>query len=372
MIAISYRREDSMSIAGRLYDRLQTKFGKKNVFMDFDSIPPGVDFREHIHHTIQRSNLVIAVIGAGWLGKQAAGPRRIDDPNDFVHLEIACALKAQTPIIPVLVNNAQMPKPDELPSDIQGLAFRNAIPLDAGIDFHQHVDRLVAGIDKLAQGVRKRRGVIADSDTTGLHHVSDRPETRVGNGELRQKHWRRSNVWAGVAVILLAAAVALVTWRFAALRHTAGTGIFAYRNSAPNITSRPEKIVPESANKGIQTFIQAFVQDMASNDSTLQMRYYNNPCRFYDQTNISLSAVRKDVERDITAWKKRAYALLTQPVIRKTGTSEYTVTFEMAYTLEDPKPRSSGILAMSLTLKPDNTTFLITEIQKTVILGRKQ
>ena len=40
MIAISYRREDSISIAGRLYDRLQAKFGKKNVFMDFDSIPP--------------------------------------------------------------------------------------------------------------------------------------------------------------------------------------------------------------------------------------------------------------------------------------------------------------------------------------------
>src|SRR2546426_11660871 len=107
MIAISYRREDSISIAGRLYDRLQTKFGKKNVFMDFDSIPPGVDFREHIHHTIQRSNLVIAVIGAGWLGEQAAGSRRIDDPSDFVHLEIAYALKAQIPIIPVLVNNAQ-------------------------------------------------------------------------------------------------------------------------------------------------------------------------------------------------------------------------------------------------------------------------
>jgi len=149
-------------------------------------------------------------------------------------------------------------------------------------------------------------------------------------------------------------------------------------DNAPNVTSSPqlpekiEKIVPESPNKGIQTFIQAFVQDMASNDSTVQMRYYNNPCRFYDEANTSLPAVRKDIERDIAAWKKRAYALLKQPVIRKTGTSEYTVTFEMAYTLEDPKPRSSGILAMSLTLKPDNATFLITGIQKTVILGRKQ
>jgi hypothetical protein len=134
----------------------------------------------------------------------------------------------------------------------------------------------------------------------------------------------------------------------------------------------PEKTAPESLNEEIQTFIQAFVRDMASNDATLQMRYYNNPCRYYDQGNTSLPTVRKDIERDITAWKKRAYSLHTQPVIRKTETLEYKVTFEMAYTLEDPKPRSSGILAMSLRLKPDNETFLITEIQKKVILARKR
>jgi S1-C subfamily serine protease/class 3 adenylate cyclase len=136
--------------------------------------------------------------------------------------------------------------------------------------------------------------------------------------------------------------------------------------------AKPERLSEWSPDKGIQTFIQAFVRDMASNDATLQMRYYNEPCRYYDQANIALPAVRKDIEQDITAWKKRAYSLHTQPVIRKTETLEYTVTFEVAYTLEDPNPRSSGILAMSLRLKPDNGTFLITEIQKTVILARKE
>ena len=63
MIAISYRREDSLPTAGRLYDRLQAKFGKENVFMDFDSIPPGMDFREQIKQMIERSKLVIAIIG---------------------------------------------------------------------------------------------------------------------------------------------------------------------------------------------------------------------------------------------------------------------------------------------------------------------
>src|SRR5437773_1319137 len=113
MIAISYRREDSLPIAGRLYDRLQAKFGKKNVFMDFDSIPPGIDFRVHIKQTIERSNLVVAIIGPGWVGEESNGSRRIDDENDFVRLEIAYALERGVPVIPILINDTPMPKPEK-------------------------------------------------------------------------------------------------------------------------------------------------------------------------------------------------------------------------------------------------------------------
>jgi hypothetical protein len=137
----------------------------------------------------------------------------------------------------------------------------------------------------------------------------------------------------------------------------------------PNEHGTNESINPP--NEEIQTFIQAFVRDMASNDTTLQMRYYNNPCRYYDQGHASLPTIQKDIERDITAWKKRAYSLRTQPVISQTEASQYTATFEMAYTLEDPNPKSSGILAMSLSLKQDNGTFLITGIQKRVISAHK-
>jgi len=212
--------------------------------MDFDSIPPGVDFREHIHQTIQRSNLVIVVIGPGWLGEQADGPRRIDDPNDFVHLEIAYALKAQIPIIPVLVNNTQMPKPEKLPSAIRGLAFRNALPLDAGIDFHQHVDRLIAGIGKLAQRVRKRRGLIADSDRPELRYAPDMPRTRLGNVEPRKKRWLGLSVWAGVTVILLTAAAAMVTWYFVGYRHTAP----ASELNKAFVTSEPKRPSADQAS----------------------------------------------------------------------------------------------------------------------------
>jgi hypothetical protein len=149
MIAISYRRQDSSPVAGRLYDRLQAEFGKGSVFMDFDSIPYGVDFREHIKTTLQRAKVVIAIIGPEWCGGRDPSKRRIDDPTDFVRLEVASALENGIPIIPVLVDNTPMPEAKSLPAELEGLAFRNGLALDTGIDFHHHADRLIAGIHRV-------------------------------------------------------------------------------------------------------------------------------------------------------------------------------------------------------------------------------
>jgi hypothetical protein len=149
MIAISYRRQDSSSVAGRLYDRLQAEFGKGSVFMDFDSIPYGVDFREHIKQTLKSAKVVVAIIGPEWSGGKDLSSRRIDDPTDFVRLEVASALENGIPIIPVLVNNTPMPEAKNLPPELEGLAFRNGLALDTGIDFHHHADRLIAGIHRV-------------------------------------------------------------------------------------------------------------------------------------------------------------------------------------------------------------------------------
>ena len=95
--------------------------------MDFDSIPNGVDFRDDIKETLKRAKVVVAIIGADWSGGREAAPRRIDDPADFVRLEIASALENGIPIIPVLVNNTPMPEAKNLPAELEGLAFRNGL-----------------------------------------------------------------------------------------------------------------------------------------------------------------------------------------------------------------------------------------------------
>jgi hypothetical protein len=163
MIAISYRRQDSSPVAGRLYDRLQAEFGKGSVFMDFDSIPYGVDFREHIKQTLQRAKVVVAIIGPEWMGGKAQSDRRIDDPTDFVRLEVASALENGIPIIPVLVNNTPMPDAKNLPPELEGLAFRNGLALDTGIDFHHHTDRLIAGIHRVIDPPKEEAPAVAAS-----------------------------------------------------------------------------------------------------------------------------------------------------------------------------------------------------------------
>jgi hypothetical protein len=74
-IAISYRRSDTAAMSGRIFDRLAAHYGKPSVFMDVDNIPIGADFRAHIGETLRRTDVVLAVIGAGWLGGRTAAKR---------------------------------------------------------------------------------------------------------------------------------------------------------------------------------------------------------------------------------------------------------------------------------------------------------
>ena len=86
-IILSYRRNDAAAIAGRIYDRLASHYGKQSVFMDIDSIPFGVDFREHIADAIVGSDLLVAIIGPGWFGLDGQGAARIEDETDTACLD---------------------------------------------------------------------------------------------------------------------------------------------------------------------------------------------------------------------------------------------------------------------------------------------
>ena len=136
-VFVSYRREDSRHQAGRLYDRLVAHFGPEQVFKDVDSIPLGLDFREVLTERVAGCDVFIAVIGDAWLSiAKKGGKRRLDDPGDFVRIEIEAALSRQIPVIPVLVGEAPVPPAEELPESLRGLSFRNGLPVRPDPDFH--------------------------------------------------------------------------------------------------------------------------------------------------------------------------------------------------------------------------------------------
>jgi hypothetical protein len=129
-IFISYRRDDTEGEAGRLFDDLTREFDSKNVFMDVAGIRPGVDFVKAIEANVADCGVLLAIIGPAWATiANPTGQRRLDDPNDFVVLEIASALKRDVPVIPVLVHGAKMPAPDQLPESLKSFSYRNSVEL---------------------------------------------------------------------------------------------------------------------------------------------------------------------------------------------------------------------------------------------------
>jgi hypothetical protein len=129
-IFISYRRDDSDEAAGRLSDHLVSQFGQDNVFMDVDGIAPGRDFRKVIDETLTQCDVLLGVLGRNWVdAKDEHGNRRLDNESDFVRLEIGSALRRDIPVIPVRVQGAIVPKPDQLPSDLKDFAYRNSVEL---------------------------------------------------------------------------------------------------------------------------------------------------------------------------------------------------------------------------------------------------
>jgi hypothetical protein len=127
-IFINYRRDDSSATAGRLHDRLTQTFGRESLFMDVDHIPAGVDFVNHLNAQVAGCDIFLVIIGPNWLhAKDDNGVGRLDNPDDFVSVEIAAALARNICVIPVLVDGAFIPTAEELPDSIKPLARRNAV-----------------------------------------------------------------------------------------------------------------------------------------------------------------------------------------------------------------------------------------------------
>src|SRR5512144_677158 len=129
-IFISYRRDQDAGFAGRLFDRLERTFRRKALFMDVDSIAPGQDFVSILEARVAQCDVLLALIGRGWLtATDEIGRRRLDNAEDFVRIEIATALTQAKRVIPVLIDDVPMPRSEDLPKELKPLVRRQAARL---------------------------------------------------------------------------------------------------------------------------------------------------------------------------------------------------------------------------------------------------
>ena len=161
-VFICYRREDSAGFARLIYDRLTNKLGRDSVFFDVDNIPVGLDFVDILSERVGKCDALIAVIGKNWVSSaDVYNRRRLDDPNDFVRIEIQTALERKIRVIPVLVDGAPMPQPDNLPDSLKKLVRRQGIEI-SHTRFDSDVERLTRALALLEEELRQREAVEAE------------------------------------------------------------------------------------------------------------------------------------------------------------------------------------------------------------------
>ena len=211
-IFISYRRGDSEGQARALSIELANYVGEASVFMDVDSIALGRDFRQSLHESLESSDALLALIGPNWLDiRDAAGKRRLDDPDDFVRQEIASALKRNIPVTPVLLQGAIMPSQERLPDDLRDLAFRNGFEL-SHTRWHSDVREMIQRLGLSAADVPPVAARAPKQQTaTQAIAPAARPIEAQPPGPLPPPQWltrRRMLGGAGVAVAAAGAVIA--------------------------------------------------------------------------------------------------------------------------------------------------------------------
>ena len=235
-IFISYRRDDSAYVASMVRESLEDAFGPGTVFMDVDNIPLGVDFRTTLADAVSTCDVLVALSGEKWTGDVGSGgKRRLDDAQDFVRIEIEAALARGIPVVPVLVDKAQLPKADELPESLKELQFRNATEVRPGRDLQQHLGALVSGLRPHVK-VETKEGASASTASVTGEARPKRPAAAVASPPPNRRSVEpstppRAGRWPVIVVGLVVAAAVIAV-------------LFLSRESKPPVQTAPSQASP--------------------------------------------------------------------------------------------------------------------------------
>jgi len=206
-IFINYRRGDDPGNTGRLFDQLEDVFPRDQLFIDVDSIPPGRDFVHVLEEQVAQCDVLLAIIGKNWIdARDEQGLRRLDNPDDFVRIEIESALKQDKLVIPILVHDGRMPRADELPDTLRPLTRRNAVRLTHE-RFKAEAQGLIKAIKQALEDEERRR----QEDAARRQAQEQREAEQRAEAERQQA---RQAAVAGLSADQIAKAEELAHWDF--------------------------------------------------------------------------------------------------------------------------------------------------------------
>jgi hypothetical protein len=218
-IFINYRRGDDPGTTGRLYDRLEAEFAAGQLFMDVEGhIRGGDDFVKVLQAQVAQCDVLLAVIGPRWLEvADEQGRRRLDNPEDWVRVEIVGALQDGKRVIPVLVGGAEMPRAEELPEDLKPLARRQAIRITLQ-RFKADTQGLVSQIKSALAEVEAQRHAETETERAALAEAERQRQTaeeaRVAERVRQEAERLRAAQLAGMDPAQVRKAEELANWEF--------------------------------------------------------------------------------------------------------------------------------------------------------------
>jgi hypothetical protein len=221
-IFLSYRRADSNDICRGIFAQLERRFRWVEIFKDVDAIPPGRDFAEAIARALEHVSLMVVVIGLQWTTvRDGLGRRRLDNPADFVRLEVETALRYGAPIVVLLADGAMMPALDQLPPSLAPIARCHAYPVRSGSSLSADMDRAIAAMTRLEPALARwqptypRVAAVATVDLFALYGATalGAASQSLATGAVQSTGW-----YVTWIVLLVASSVGLAIQGYAAIK----------------------------------------------------------------------------------------------------------------------------------------------------------
>lgn len=347
---------------------------------------PGMDFVEQLDTQVGQCSIFLAMIGSGWLNSSdETGGRRLDDPKDFVRIEIASALRRNIPVIPVLMDGATLPRVDELPDELKPLVRRHALELRHS-RFGADADAIVKALKEWLPQTRRRKGmllaivpallILAGGIVWILPLHQWAPVTLFGQRRpveasrtvgMSTDDKSRSKLFddGGSQKLEIDRAHREAALRAAeALRKQAEVEERTRQASAAQRAS--EELVRQQQRENLERErLETQLVTYVTNEYLRDQERFTDVVDYYDKGQVTREFVVADKKRYAARWPTRSYLLVPGSLrIRESALNRVVVVFDFTYQVANPTRNAKGTGTQEVVLVPDGHSFLVAAVRE--------